>query len=82
MNGIVGRLLSYRPIYGFPEEHMATIKAPITVEAAQYIAKLEGDLSDACDIMGYVLEDHLQDLSTESMERLRLFLDARGRLEG
>jgi len=82
MSTIIQRLLNFRPVYGFPEEHMATVKTPITVEAAQYIARLEGDLSDACDIMLYVLEDGLQDLSTESIKRLRLFLDARGRLEG
>jgi hypothetical protein len=82
MSDIIRRLLLFRPVYGFPEEHMVTVKAPVTVEAAQYIAKLEGDLSDACDIMGYVLEDGLQDISTESTERMRLFLDARERLEG
>lgn len=40
MTDIVRRLLSFRPVYGFPEEYTATTKVPITVEAAAEIALL------------------------------------------
>lgn len=78
MTNIVNRLLAYRPTYGWPEEQSATIEMTLNVEAAQYIARLEADLTEACDVMQSVLDDHMHDLTSASADRMEKFLKARG----
>ncbi|WWT39923.1 hypothetical protein [Microcystis phage Mwe-JY08] len=78
MSDLVRRLLAYRPTYGWPEERSAVITTTLNVEAAQRIASLERDLTEARDVMQAVLDDHLQDLTSASADRLAKFLAARG----